>query len=196
MTKKIKIILITACMCIGIAIGAMVLVNKLGPQTKQYDYPYFTSETQLTKRADLIVLGEVLSVREESIRIVFNEEQSPNDYADYVVSTVKITQVLKGDAAPGDTIEVKQIAGNEENVMQGGGYYKEGESKALFLMKFDNAPYSVLNPLQGQYAVVEGRVTPTCSANTLFLPAGTRAAAATAGMPVEEFVSKVEECLN
>ncbi|MFJ7998829.1 hypothetical protein ACIQ7D_17035 [Streptomyces sp. NPDC096310] len=146
------------------------------------DYPAYDSLDAVIEESDLVVKGTVVGSRVEPMlpetsaggdpatnpqaglspkEIARAEAEAEADPVVVTVSTVKVSQVLAGDAAVGDTVEVSQLGGTYKGVT-----YKERDTTTLagggteyVLMLADNGtanPYDLLNPEQALYTVGSG----------------------------------------
>ncbi|MCI2257016.1 hypothetical protein L2D08_22065 [Domibacillus sp. PGB-M46] len=142
------------------------------------DYPRYTTQTELEQASDLIVEGNVLDSKVESVNISL-----PNDSNDlrenptlgtekevreeeteflYTISQVKVAQVYKGDNVQiGDVVEVKQLSGGSDGVTyteENSNPIKPKNEYIMFLATFPNEiPYSLVNPEQGSYQKENGK---------------------------------------
>jgi hypothetical protein len=66
------------------------------------------------------------------------------------VFTVAVSQVFKGDAAPGTSVSVKQLPGEASADDTG---LVGGAPALLFLQVYDDVSASPLNPIQGWYRI-------------------------------------------
>lgn len=117
-------------------------------------YPATTED--LAHIADLIVVGEVQSVHMQA-------ERSSVAIADQTIRThnaVKVVETWKGDAKPGDLIDVVEVGG----IVDGQGFelagslgYKVGERVLLFLQPkrgYMSTAYLTLGVFLGKYTVL------------------------------------------
>ncbi|MCX4823980.1 hypothetical protein OG883_29715 [Streptomyces sp. NBC_01142] len=145
------------------------------------DYPSFDSIDEVIKKSDVIVRGTVMGSRVEEMRPEAStggdpasdpqaglspEEAAEAEPVVVTVSTVKVSAVLSGDVAVGDTVEVSQLGGT-----LGGVTYRDktttflakGSTEYVLLLADhgSKAPYDLLNPEQALYTVKPGaRVEP------------------------------------
>ncbi|WNS78725.1 hypothetical protein RRU94_01890 [Domibacillus sp. DTU_2020_1001157_1_SI_ALB_TIR_016] len=142
------------------------------------DYPRYTTQTELEQASDLIVEGNVLDSKVESVNISLpNDSNDPrenptlgakeevpeeeNEFV-YTISKVEVTQVYKGDNVQvGDVIEVKQLGGKLDGVTyteENANPIKPKNEYIVFLAAFPNEiPYSLVNPEQGSYQKENGK---------------------------------------
>ena len=126
-------------------------------------YSYYDNFDEADRRANLIIVGEVVKVNEpEEIRVGAYTTDI------YTVSEFKVDKVIKGDAAVGDIVKVKQIGGEYKGIerVEGGiDYYKLGERHILFLKSYKygkyKSPCSPINPLQGNMKILNGKTKKT-----------------------------------
>ncbi|MFV0372941.1 hypothetical protein [Microbacterium sp.] len=116
------------------------------------DYPWFETDTQLFDAADAVIAGDVLSEREELI-----------DGIDYTVVTIEVSASASGGLRQGDIVEVKYPMFDSTPVG-----LEPGSRAVLFLALYDDAPASLLNPVQASYLVTDVGVE-TSSENPIVL---------------------------
>ena len=117
------------------------------------DYQWYDSLDELYRSSDLIIKCEV---RDSEERIIDISSGSGDECLQpYIVSDVKILDVIKGDKGQADT-EVKQFGG----LMDGYRYTEDdteylipGEKYLLFLKTYEKNPASLLNPVQAMYRI-------------------------------------------
>jgi hypothetical protein len=138
------------------------------------DYPDYSSAEQIIDTSDLVVQVQPVSSRVETLQPDVSDSTDPlanpqaGVPADQVaqidpvvvtVSTVKIVDVVKGAANPGDLIEVSQLGGVLNGVQ-----YVEADTTTLspatgtdyvLMLAAHGAddPYDLVNPVQGMYEV-------------------------------------------
>ncbi len=134
----------------------------------QADYPAYDSIREVGAASDLVITGEVVDSRVENLYPDRVDSDDPNvnpqsgvpeDEIDDIppivitVSSVRITEVVTGNAAPGDVIEVSQLGGE----IDGQRIVEEDttlldtldSTVVLFLAAHEGAPYDLVNPEQG-----------------------------------------------
>ncbi len=155
------------------------------------------------KAADVVVRGTALSSRKDKLHPDISTETDPainpqaglspaeldefreNSAIAVTVTTVKVDEVLKGDVAKGDVIEVSQLGGEMDGVR-----YRDSTTTllsagsksdyVLLLSSFGaGKPFSLLNPEQAMYTVGSGDA---------LLPAGK-------GMPALSSISELESAV-
>lgn len=137
-------------------------------------YPVYTDPAALTEAASLVVVGAVLSSEVREIDVA-----APSDSADpelnpalgapdepedsvlvFTVHQVRVTDVLQGDAEPGDVVEVSQLGGRLDGVVfreEGAPMLRSGQSYALYLQTYESGnPASLLNATQAAYLELGG----------------------------------------
>ncbi|MEN6430454.1 MAG: hypothetical protein ABFC80_06385 [Coriobacteriales bacterium] len=146
-----SILLIVTVVLAGCATPT-VDVTSPSAQVREADYEYFDTKRALVGRCDLIVVGDVISGRDESLNVNMGPDRDSDPQAlDYRISTVRVMTVIKGEAEPGNTIEVKQLLADGNALLQA------GRKAILFLEAYpDNIPYSLVNPGQGQIGLERG----------------------------------------
>jgi len=138
------------------------------------DYPASSSAKQIVGKSDLVVrvrpvasrVEKLLPDRSDSTDPLVNpqagvpaDEVAQADPVVVTVSTVKVVDVVKGAAQPGDVIEVSQLGGLLDGVR-----YVDTETTTLSATAADDyvlmlaahgagKPYDLLNPVQGMYTV-------------------------------------------
>lgn len=152
------------------------------------DYPTYRSGAQLVSTADLVVRGTVVASRVEE------QHPEPATGADPVanpqagvdpaeaaavppvvvtISTLRVEEVVKGDAAVGDTVEVAQLGGELAGVTyvdkETTTLRADGTDYLVALADHGDAPYDLLNPQQALYVVEGGRLSAVSPENTLSL---------------------------
>jgi len=154
------------------AVGASKVVPK---QEVLIDasFPKYNSLGELENRADMIIEGRILS----STFKFLNVAQKPSDPSDerlnpgtdpadsplipYTIYDVEIDKVYKGDVTEKETIQVKQVGGENQKMI-----FKVNDSTELkvsgdyimFLAAFEDSPASLLNPIQGSYELVDNQI--------------------------------------
>jgi hypothetical protein len=136
-------------------------------------YPSFDSLDAMSKKADLILQGKVISSKFEMLDVGSNSStdnpklnpggKTNNESLPYTIYTVKIANILKGDTSKGSTIEVKQLGGLDKDSNT---QYVEDDSQSLqinsnyvlFLSTYNNLPASLLNPIQGLYTISNNKI--------------------------------------
>ncbi|GAA0794752.1 hypothetical protein [Spirilliplanes yamanashiensis] len=142
-------------------------------------YPSYRDSTELLTDADLVIRGVPTAARVEQLFMDPPEGTDPltnpqaglppeeverirQDSATVVtVTTVRVTEVVKGTATVGGTVDVSQLGGTFKGVR-----YREGSTTMLsqggaeyvmFLAAHGaGRPYDLLNPQQGLYTVGTG----------------------------------------
>ena len=88
--------------------------------------------------------------------------KSDKETTPYTLSTVKITEVIKGDNSVGDVITIKQIGDfkkmPEDFLHKTNGYLTTGTEQLMFLKSYENFPYSPLSPQQGIVEIRKGEL--------------------------------------
>jgi hypothetical protein len=143
------------------------------------DYPFYATADELFKGATLVVQGRIESGK-DVIRIVQPApagkalpgpvEAERREGMVVTVSTVKVARVFKGDAKPGDVVQVKQLGGKLDGVSyaeENGVPLRENGQYALFLETYSDQPASLLNPVQAQYPVESGNALRSLPGNEI-----------------------------
>ncbi|GEA86940.1 hypothetical protein [Cellulomonas cellasea] len=141
------------------------------------DYPMYASAAEVVGASDVIVRGTVLSSRVEELWPEVSTEGDPaaNPQAGLgaqeaaavqpvvvTVSTLQVTEVLKGTATVGSTIEVSQLGGQlagRRYVDAGTTLLSKAAASEYVLLLADHgadAPLDLVNPAQGLFRVAGG----------------------------------------
>lgn len=136
------------------------------------DYPEYSSVDELAEKADVIIEGTVVNSRLEEIDDLIaplgqDEKFKPNEQPQsskkiYTVYTIKVSDAFKGVIKPGETIEVKQIGGEGENVIYVADEsveFVQNKKYIMFLTTYENSPATLLNPIQSSYSYDEESAT-------------------------------------
>ena len=146
--------------------------------TSYADYPSYGTPQEIVDAADVVVRGEVTGARVKEDQPIVSTTGDPSlnpqagleevtDVPGVVVtiSTVRVEEVIKGDVAVGDVIEVAQLGGLYDGVR-----YVEastvsleegGEDYVLLLADHGpGVPYDLLHPVQAMYTVDSGDLDP------------------------------------
>ena len=128
------------------------------------EYGYYATAEELVHKADAVVVGTVLAsvTRETSIGEVVDER--------HLVSSVRVQRVIKGDLAPGDTIEVRQLLSADSPARIW--LNREGTRAILFLSAWPDRSYEPVNPWQGVVAIVDGKTKAAPGNDAFETPAG------------------------
>lgn len=144
------------------------------------NYPSYNSSEEIAKAADVVIRGTAITSRNDKMLPDVSTDTdpavnpqaglSPEEIADFreeaavaiTVTTVRVGEVLKGDVAVGDVIEVKQLGGELNGVR-----YRDSTTTllsagstseyVLLLSSYGpGKPFSLLNPEQAMYTVGSG----------------------------------------
>ena len=137
-------------------IFSIAVLSKLLPPRQFFhgDYPHYPKVSDIVDAADVIIAGDVISAREVKHLMV---DKTPNkadkETTPYTISTIKVTEVIKGNIKVGDLIEIKQL-GDYKNkpeltLYEMNGYLEKDSKELMFLCEYANSPYSPVNPAQG-----------------------------------------------
>jgi hypothetical protein len=141
---------------------ALLICTSLLPKPMIHgDYPYYPDVESITSAADVIVVGEVVTARNVKKLMVDKTSNKTNKEATpYTLSTVKVTNVIKGDVSIGDVITIKQLGDYknkpEATLHEMDGYLMKETEQLMFLCEYDGSPYSPVNPAQGMVEVKDG----------------------------------------
>lgn len=153
--------------CIPVNIDDSTSQGELSTVLVRQDFPHYKSIDSLSEKADVVIKGRVIKSRVEALNDVIystsvDEKMNPEgelpeektNYTIYTIYTIEIVDSLKGNSKPGDTIEVKQLGGEVENI----DFISEenidiltGNDYVLFLATYENTPASLLNSVQSLY---------------------------------------------
>jgi hypothetical protein len=123
-------------------------------QTVEYhpDYPFYETPDALYERADLVVAATVEST-DGAQELFGGGEDEP---IVYTIFRAMALDAYKGDIDAGQVIQVKLLGGDLDGTTYLGDqatFLKIDTTYVLFLATFPDAPASLLNPQQAQYAV-------------------------------------------
>lgn len=171
--KKIRLLLTLVCIAaFVIASGCSAQKSNIGQTNEETviittDFPRYSTIEDLTKKADLVISGTILSStvkelndlittnsQDEKLNPNSNPPSSSNIYNVYTVYTIKVNDSYKGNVQPGDTIEVKVRGGeiNDKNyIYEDGAKFIKNKKYLMFLASFPNSPAMLLNPIQASY---------------------------------------------
>jgi len=163
--KNKTFISVLCIIAVSFVIGIYLKQNHI--QYLQPDYAVYDNETGLVDVSTDIIVGEIIDSKVENIKVAFTEGrkyENDEDKMIYLVSDIKVTDVIKGDIKKDDIIRIKQLGDGEkiidQTIMENNGYYKKGNKKVFFLKSFKEfgVPYSVINPIQGQIDIENDKV--------------------------------------
>lgn len=155
---------------LGMLLVALTGCSAVSPEPVVYHglYPSYSSATDLGESADLIAVGVVESSTTRWIDVSTSsgsddpaldpalgaEDEPEAAVLPYTVQRFTLTRVIKGSAAVGDVIEVKQLGGDIDGKQyseEGSTLLESGNRYALYLATYDKAPADLLNPSQAAY---------------------------------------------
>jgi len=129
------------------------------------DYFMYSNINSLVDASNVIVVGEVISAGVvERINIAIDETRYERPlYFNFMVSELKIREVIKGEVNPGDTMRVVQMGGAYSGnvvLIARYEYLKKGQSGVFFLTYLPewDMPANLINPEQGFVEVIAGEV--------------------------------------
>jgi hypothetical protein len=109
------------------------------------------SVADMAKRADLVVHGTVLRQ---------TASWNPEHTRIYTVTEIQVTEALKGVAAPGSIVPVRQLGGVADGIVQsiaGNARFTPAEELVVFLDKDETLPWHyVIGMAQGKFSVTPG----------------------------------------
>ena len=170
--KRRVIIIALALLVLFLALFLIARLNKDTPVILG-DWPYYPDVENITKAADVIIIGDVVSAKSvEQIKISEKRPEDLKTNLPYTISTVKVSRVLKGDVNVGDEISIRQLGDHkrrpESTLQRINGYLSKNQECLMFLAEFDDLPYAPLNPGQGIIWIKEGTKLYSPCENALF----------------------------
>ncbi|GGG09240.1 hypothetical protein [Paenibacillus aceti] len=136
-------------------------------------FPKYNNLDELENRANLIIEGRVLSSTFKFLNVAERPSQPGDDQLNpgttpadsppipYTIYDVEVQKVYKGAVTEKETIQVKQVGGeNQQTIFKVNdtSELKEEGDYIMFLATFDNSPASLLNPIQGSYELVNNQI--------------------------------------
>ena len=108
--KSKKAASVLGVVVLSMALALLICTSLLPKPMLHGDYPYYPDVESITSAADVIVVGEVVTARNVKKLMVDKTSNKTNKEATpYTLSTVKVTNVIKGDVSIGDVITIKQL---------------------------------------------------------------------------------------
>ncbi|MDM7829964.1 hypothetical protein [Cellulomonas edaphi] len=146
------------------------------------DYPAYSTPQEIVDAADAVVRGTVTGsrVKEDRPEVSTDGDPSLNPQAGLdevpdvpgvvvTISTVRVEEVVKGDVAVGDLIEVAQLGGLYDGVQYveaATTTLEEGSDYVLLLAAHGaEVPFDLLHPVQAMYTVDHGDLDPVAPDN-------------------------------
>lgn len=129
------------------------------------DYPGYPDAGALVDGADAVIVGVVSAAESRQVDVGLEGDPAGEPY---LVSTVKVEQVIKGGVKAGDTMEVKQLLSADSPLRIW--LEREGMRVLLFLAEFPGFPYSPLNPLQAVVSIEAGKIKVAPGSNLFATP--------------------------
>ena len=159
--KSKKAASVLGVVVLSMALALLICTSLLPKPMLHGDYPYYPDVESITSAADVIVVGEVVTARKVKKLMVDKTSNKTNKEATpYTLSTVKVTNVIKGDVSIGDVITIKQLGDYknkpEATLHEMDGYLMKETEQLMFLCEYDGSPYSPVNPAQGMVEVKDG----------------------------------------
>ena len=159
--KSKKAASVLGVVVLSMALALLICTSLLPKPMLHGDYPYYPNVESITSAADVIVVGEVVTARNVKKLMVDKTTNKTNKEATpYTLSTVKVTNVIKGDVSIGDVITIKQLGDYknkpEATLHEMDGYLMKETEQLMFLCEYDGSPYSPVNPAQGMVEVKDG----------------------------------------
>ena len=141
------------------------------------DYPEYGSTEAALEAADVVVVGTVESSRDLIEYPEINDSgaglENPQSGVEVsnedleamavvtTVTTIRVSEVISGDAEVGDSVEVSQLGGTSEGVTyieDSTTFIEEVDSPEVLLLlnDFGEGRYDLVNPIEGIYGVSDG----------------------------------------
>ncbi len=139
--------------------------------TLSAEYPAYQNLSEMSSKADMVIQGEITGSKFQMLDIGIDPKSNdpklnPGGKIDhtklpYTVYDVKVSEVFKGKAEKGDTIQLKQLGGDDgkkQYVCAETRSFKAKSDYIFFLSVFNGSPASLINPTQGVYDVEDGKI--------------------------------------
>jgi hypothetical protein len=127
------------------------------------DDVYYKTYADLCAASDMIFYGTVKSVKTTVVNeVVVTDRPKVNDIGSCY--EVKITEYMKGELEPNDTITIYQIGGIYKNVKYKPDYGENlvtGKEYVFFVNKHNDGSYTEVTPFQGHIKIVKGHCSPS-----------------------------------
>ena len=138
------------CICIYLYNTKYIISDTTS--TTDYSYNVYADKEAILSSSKLIVRGTVVDSKTKNINIAPDDKKPM--VIEYKVSSILITDVVKGNTKIGDTIEVKYPNDDGEGISNTLDNLISIDSDCLlFLNTYEefgsNMPYSIVNPMQG-----------------------------------------------
>jgi hypothetical protein len=184
--------LLSTILCVGVIItsfGCSTEKANIGQNEKltvvvSTDSPKYSSIEELSKKANTVIEGTILSSKVEELNDVIttniqDPKQNPGGATPtsknvYTVYTVKVSNSYKGSVQPGNTIEIKQLGGESNNktyILEDGIKFVANKKYVMFLETYKNSPASLLNSIQSCYIHEDSSKEKTLINDSTFLSA-------------------------
>lgn len=159
--KNKKVASILGVVVLSIALTLLICTSLLPKPMFHGDYPYYPDVESITNAADVIIVGEVVTARNvKNLMVDKTPNKSDKEAIPYTLSTVKVTNVIKGNVNIGDVITIKQLGDYknkpEATLHEMDGYLMKQTEQLMFLCEYEDTPYSPVNPAQGIVGVKDG----------------------------------------
>ena len=169
-----------------VAVGGLALAGcSSSPEvvTSYADYPAYSTPQDIVDAADVVVRGSVTGSRvmedHPIVSTAGDPALNPQAGLDEVtevpgvvvtISTVQVEEVIKGDVAVGDVIEVAQLGGLYDGVryVEASTTTLESGDEDYVLLLADHGPgvpYDLLHPVQAMYTVDSRDLDPVAPNN-------------------------------
>lgn len=103
--KSKKITSTLGIVALSMALALVICTSLLPKPMFHGDYPYYPDVESITSAADVIIVGKVITARDvENLMVDKTPNKTDKETTPYTLSTVKVTNVIKGDVNIGDVI--------------------------------------------------------------------------------------------
>ncbi len=154
--KKSRIKIVIVFMTFFIIISTLITLKNLLPPIQFFigDYPHYTDAASIMKAADVVIVGDVINAGEvKELMVDVTPDKTDKETTPYTLSTIKVTEIIKGNIKIGDILTIKQLGDYknkpEKTLYEMDGYVKKDEKELMFLCEYTDSPYSPVNPAQG-----------------------------------------------
>ena len=152
---------IVVSVLISLILAFFISINLFPRPMFHGDYPYYPDVESITRAADTIIVGEVVTAKNvQKLMVDRTPNKNNKETVPYTISTVRVKEVIKGNVNVGDVITIKQLGDYknkpEETLHQTDGYLSKATDQLMFLCEYEDSPYSPVNPAQGIVEVKNG----------------------------------------
>ena len=159
--KSKKVASTLGIVVLSMALALFICASLLPKPMLHGDYPYYPDVESITNAADVIIVGEVVTARTvKNLMVDKTPNKTEKEATPYTLSTIKVTNVIKGNVNIGDVITIKQLGDYknkpEATLHEMDGYLMKDTEQLMFLCEYESSPYSPVNPAQGIVEVKDG----------------------------------------